>query len=147
MFGPGKAVTTANAILLYQLKLMADLDAYLALQTVLHASRDPVIDELRATVARQAKELQELGDKHAKELQELRDTVASLEDMVDDLEDVADEMGEVTHDRDQMRDFIRDVHQGIQRFVNESMSPEQKGAYEGGGILWILRVAAEQWLS
>jgi len=61
---------------------------HLALQTVLRASRDPVIDELRSTVATQAKELQEL-----------RGELAEAQDLVQ----------KITQDCDGMREFLADV--------------------------------------
>ena len=92
---------------------------HLALQTVLRASRDPVIDELRATVARQAKELQELRG---------------------ELEQTQDGVRKITRECDGMREFLADVSRGLYWVQTESLSPEQKMAEQ---IVSILRLRAE----
>jgi len=94
---------------------------HLALQTVLRASRDPVIDSLRATVARQAEELQEQSG----ELEQTQDYVRKL-----------------TRECDGMREFLDDVSKGLYWVQTESLSPEQKMAEQ---IVSILRLRAEHW--
>jgi uncharacterized coiled-coil protein SlyX len=94
---------------------------HLALQTVLRASRDPVIDELRSTVATQAKELQELRG---------------------ELAEAQDEVQKITQDCDGMREFLADVSDGLWWVQTESLSPEQKLAQQ---IVSNLRLRAEHW--
>jgi len=98
---------------------MADARSHLALQTVLRASRDPVIDELHTIMAGQATTIAE----QARELSQLRTAIAEQQDTMARLHASREEAWQSI---DTCRGVINDMYYATHWILDFCRNPEQR---------------------